>query len=266
MTEKRLSSVDIRNRKNTAPLVCLTAYTTPFARILDTYADMLLVGDSLGMVLYGMESTLSVTLEMMLQHGKAVMRGSKRACVAVDMPFGSYQESKAQAFRNAARVMAETGCQAVKLEGGKEMAATVQYLVERGIPVVGHVGLMPQMVNAYGGYSCRGRTQESRDKVMEDALAIQQAGAFCVVIEGVVEPLAREVTEALDIPVIGIGGSAACDGQILVSEDMAGLFTEFTPRFVKRFGSLAKELDEAAKGYAKEVKERQFPSQEHYFL
>ncbi len=265
MVTKRNSIIDVKKRKAVEPIVCLTAYSTPFAKILDKHVDILLVGDSVGMVLYGMESTLSVTVDMMINHGKAVMRGSSNACVVVDMPFGSYQASKAQAFESSSRIMSETGCQAVKIEGGTEMADTIKFLVQRGVPVMGHVGLMPQMVNAYGGYGCKGKTKESRDKVIEDALAVQNAGAFSVVVEGVVEQLAADVTKELDIPVIGIGGSPKCDGQILVSEDMAGLFTDFKPKFVKRFGNLAKELEEAAKEYSNEVKSRKFPSEENCF-
>lgn len=265
MVTKRTSIVDIKKRKGGEPIVCLTAYTTPFAKILDEYSDILLVGDSLGMVLYGMESTLSVPLDMMINHGQAVVRGSKKSCVVVDMPFGSYQGSCQQAFESASQVIAKTGCQAVKLEGGVEMADTIRFLVERGVPVMGHVGLMPQMVNAYGGYSCKGKTKESRQKVMDDAIAVQNAGAFSVVIEGVVEQLAKDVTDELQIAVIGIGGSPACDGQILVSEDMAGLFTDFKPKFVKRYGNLAGELKNAAEKYNKEVKARKFPAKEHCF-
>ena len=265
MVTKRNSIIDVKKRKAVEPIVCLTAYSTPFAKILDKHVDILLVGDSVGMVLYGMESTLSVTVDMMINHGKAVMRGSSNACVVVDMPFGSYQASKAQAFESSSRIMSETGCQAVKIEGGTEMADTIKFLVQRGVPVMGHVGLMPQMVNAYGGYGCKGKTKESRDKVIEDALAVQNAGAFSVVVEGVVEQLAADVTKELDVPVIGIGGSPKCDGQILVSEDMAGLFTDFKPKFVKRFGNLAKELEEAAKEYSNEVKSRKFPSEENCF-
>ena len=265
MPDRRISIIDIKSRKQQEPIVCLTAYTAPFAKILDNHADLLLVGDSLGMVLHGMDSTLSVTLDMMIMHGQAVMRGSSKACVIVDMPFGSYQQSKEQAFRSASKIMSRTSCQGIKLEGGLEMVDTVSFLVERGIPVMGHVGLMPQMINSYGNYNCKGKTKESRDKVIDDALALQNAGAFSVVIEGVVENLASEVTKALDIPVIGIGGSVDCDGQILVSEDMAGLFTDFKPKFVKRYGNLAGELESAAEKYAKEVRKRKFPAKENCF-
>lgn len=265
MSLKRKSIIDIKARKKGEPLVCLTAYTAPVAKITDNHADILLVGDSMGMVLYGMDSTLPVTLDMMILHGRAVVKASKNACIVVDMPFGSYQESHSQAFANAAKILSETGCQAVKLEGGQEMASTIRFLVDRGIPVMGHVGLMPQMINALGGYGCRGKTEESRNKVLDDAYAVQNAGAFSVVIEGVIEQLASDVTKSLAIPVIGIGGSADCDGQILVSEDMAGLFTDFKPKFVKRYGNLAGELDQAAAKYAKEVKARKFPGKENCF-
>lgn len=265
MANKRVTVKDIRGRKQDTPIVCLTAYTAPFAKTLDEYTDLLLVGDSLGMVLYGMDSTLSVTVDMMIAHGRAVVKSSSHSCVIVDMPFGSYEESPQVAFRNAARIMKETGCQGVKLEGGAEMADTISFLAERGIPVMGHVGLMPQMVNSYGGYGCKGKTKESRKKVINDALAVEEAGAFSVVIEGVVEPLAKEVTGKLKIPVIGIGGSPACDGQILVSEDMAGLFTDFKPKFVKRYGNLGEILDKAVKDYADEVKKRKFPASENCF-
>lgn len=261
----RITAPVIKARKGGEPIVCLTAYTAPFAKILDEHADILLVGDSMGMVIYGMDSTLPVTVDMMLNHGRAVVKGSKKACVVVDMPFASYQQSAAQAFENAAKIMADTGCNAVKLEGGSEMADTIKFLVERGIPVMGHVGLMPQMVNAYGGYGCRGKTPEGRKKVIEDAISVQNAGCFAIVIEGVVESLAREVTEKTNIPVIGIGGSSACDGQVLVSEDMAGLFTDFKPKFVRRYGNLAGELQSAAASYASDVKSRKFPAKENVF-
>ncbi|CAH2605597.1 3-methyl-2-oxobutanoate hydroxymethyltransferase (plasmid) [Rhodovastum atsumiense] len=220
-------------RKGRGPFVCLTAYTTPMARLLDPHVDLLLVGDSLGMVLYGLESTLPVTLEMMIAHGAAVMRGTQRACVVVDMPFGSYQESPQQAFRNAARLLAETGCAAVKLEGGVEMAETIRFLTARGVPVCGHVGLMPQSVNATG-YRVQGRDAAEAGRVTEDARAVAAAGAFAVVIEGTTRPLAAAITRDLPVPTIGIGAAPECDGQILVSDDMLGLFTAFTPRFVKR--------------------------------
>ncbi|PWL19195.1 3-methyl-2-oxobutanoate hydroxymethyltransferase [Falsochrobactrum shanghaiense] len=261
--KKRLSPKAIEAMKGERPIASLTAYTTPIARLLDPHCDLLLVGDSLGMVLYGMDSTLGVTLDMMIAHGQAVMRGAENACVIVDLPFGSYQESKEQAFRNGARIMQETGCDGVKLEGGEEMAETVEFLVRRGIPVFGHVGLMPQQVNTVGGFRTLGRGDEEADRIRRDAQAIANAGAFAVVIEGTVEPLAREITAALAIPTIGIGASAACDGQILVCDDMLGIFEDFTPRFVKRFATLAPQISDAAKTYAQEVKARSFPGPEH---
>jgi 3-methyl-2-oxobutanoate hydroxymethyltransferase len=261
---RRLSVRDFR--KGSMPIVCLTAYTAPMARLLDPHVDMLLVGDSLGMVIYGFETTLPVTLDMMIAHGGAVMRGSERACVIVDMPFGSYQESPEIAYRNAARVMAETGCAAVKLEGGAEMAATIEFLVRRGIPVCGHIGLLPQSVHATGGYQAQGRGDEAERRLMADAKAVEAAGAFVTVIEGTVEPLARAITEAVAIPTIGIGASPACDGQVLVSDDLLGLFTEFRPRFVKRYADLGAEVAKAAAAYAEEVRSRRFPGPEHCFL
>lgn len=262
---KRTTPAMIEAMKGKQPIVSLTAYTTPIARLLDAHCDLLLVGDSLGMVLYGMESTVGVTLEMMIAHGQGVMRGVKNACVIVDLPFGSYQESKEQAFRSAARILKETGCDGVKLEGGEEMAETVSFLTSRGIPVFGHVGLMPQQVNTTGGYRSLGRSDKEADKIRRDARAIGKAGAFAVVIEGTIEPLAREITAALPIPTIGIGASPACDGQILVSDDMLGLFNEFKPRFVKHFAELAPIVSKAAEDYAAEVRARTFPGMEHTF-
>ncbi|WP_456304562.1 3-methyl-2-oxobutanoate hydroxymethyltransferase [Caldovatus aquaticus] len=266
MRARRIGIPEIRSRKGGAPLVCLTAYTTPMARWLDPHVDLLLVGDSLGMVLYGFASTLPVTLEMMIAHGAAVVRGAARACVIVDLPFGSYQESPAQAFRSAARVMAETGASGVKLEGGAEMAATVRFLTERGIPVCGHVGLMPQAVNLAGGFRATGRSEEEAERVRRDARAIAEAGAFAVVLEGVLEPVAAAITREVAVPTIGIGASPACDGQILVTEDLVGLFADFTPRFVKRYADLGPRIAEAAAAYAEEVRRRRFPGPEHCFL
>jgi 3-methyl-2-oxobutanoate hydroxymethyltransferase len=258
---KRLTIGDIIKHKKTEPLVCLTAYTAPFARILDRHADLLLVGDSLGMVLYGMPTTLSVTLDMMIQHWKAVVNSSKRALIVVDMPFASYQESPELAFRNASQIMAQTGCHAIKLEGGQSMEKTVSFLTKRGIPVMGHIGLMPQHVASYGGYRYQGKSAPEAKQIMLDAKAIEEAGAFSVVIEGVPESLAKKVAHTLNIPVIGIGASVACDGQILVSEDMAGLFEEFTPKFVRRYAQLGEQLDLAAKNYAHDVRNRLFPDE-----
>lgn len=235
------------------------------AGLLDPHVDMLLVGDSLGMVVYGFDSTLPVTLDMMIAHGAAVVRGSKSACVVVDLPFASYQESPAQAFRNAARVMAETGCQAVKLEGGAEMAETIAFLVARGIPVVGHVGVTPQSVNVLGGYRALGRDAEVADRIAADARAVAGAGAFAIVVEGVVEPLGARITEEVAVPTIGIGASPRCDGQVLVIDDVLGLFSDFVPKFVKRYDRLGDRVTEAAKAYAAEVKARAFPGPEHCF-
>ena len=251
--------------KGGTPSVWLTAYTTPFAKLMDPHVDALLVGDSLGMVLYGLPSTLGVTLDMMIAHGAAVMRGTTRALVLVDLPFGSYQASPEQAFHSAARVMAETGCGAVKLEGGVEMAPTVRFLAERGIPVCGHVGLMPQSVHTAGGFRAQGKDAAQAAKVAADANAIAEAGAFALVIEGTVEPVARAITESLAIPTIGIGASPACDGQVLVTDDLVGLFGDFTPRFVKRYAELAPTIDQAVAAYAEDVRQRRFPGPEHCF-
>jgi 3-methyl-2-oxobutanoate hydroxymethyltransferase len=263
--QKRFTPADIGALKGVRPIVSLTAYTTPVARIMDAHCDLLLVGDSLGMVLYGLDTTVGVTMEMMIAHGQAVMRGVKRACVIVDLPFGSYQESKEQAFRNAVRLMKETGCDGVKLEGGAEMAETVAFLVSRGVPVFGHIGLMPQQVNTSGGYRSKGHSEAEQEKIRRDAKAIDEAGAFAMVIEGTVEPLAREITSTVSGATIGIGASPACDGQILVSDDMLGLFNEFKPRFVKHFAELANVIDKAVADYAEEVKARIFPGPEHTF-
>jgi 3-methyl-2-oxobutanoate hydroxymethyltransferase len=262
---KRNTVPQIRAMKGGTPIVCLTAYTSLTAVLLDDNVDLLLVGDSLGMVLYGMESTLGVTLEMMIAHGQAVMRGSKKACVIVDMPFATYQESKEQAFRNAARVMKEVGCAGVKLEGGIEMAETIRFLVERGIPVLGHIGLLPQSVNTAGGFRSFGREEKEAAEIVEDAKTVADAGAFATVIEGTVEALARHITEVIPIPTIGIGASPACDGQILVTEDLTGLFSEFKPKFVKRYAELGQGIAEAGKQYAMDVRARRFPGLEHCF-
>ena len=255
----------IRARKNQVPIVALTAYTTPISRLLDPHVDLMLVGDSLGMVVYGMESTLGVTLDMMCAHGKAVVRGASSACVVVDMPFGSYQETPELAYRNAARILAETGCAAVKLEGGQEMAATIDFLTARGIPVMGHVGLLPQSFNSQGGFRTQGRSDDEARRILSDVQAVAEAGAFSIVVEGVVEPLAAEITRAVSVPTIGIGASPACDGQILVTEDLLGLFSEFTPKFVKRFADLGAEVSAAVGAYAEEVRARSFPAPEHCF-
>ncbi|MBR9839101.1 MAG: 3-methyl-2-oxobutanoate hydroxymethyltransferase [Rhodobacteraceae bacterium] len=255
---------DIRARKGGAPLVSLTAYTTPMAQLMDAHCDFVLVGDSVGMVLHGLESTLGVTMEMMILHGRAVKRGLAQAMMVVDMPFGSYEESPEQAFRNAARLMAETGCAAVKLEGGVEMAGTIAFLVKRGIPVMAHVGLTPQSINTLGGYKVQGRGAAG-DRLMADAVAVAEAGAFAVVLEKVPAALADRVTAGIAIPTIGIGASAGCDGQILVVDDMLGLFTAFKPKFVKRYATLGDQAGAAVAAYAEEVRSRRFPAAEHVF-
>jgi len=260
---KRTTAPSIRARKvdgkTEQPIVMLTAYTMRVAQLLDPHCDMLLVGDSLGQVIYGLPSTIPVTMEMMCAHGAAVVRGSWHALVAVDMPFGSYEGSPAQAFEAASRIMKETGCAAVKREGGEAMAPTISFLAERGIPVIGHVGLTPQAVNSLGGYGPRGRNQLEAAKIVSDASAVARAGAFCMVLEGVMEEVATKIAQTVDVPVIGIGASADCDGQVLVTDDMLGLF-ERTPRFVKRYDDLAARITEAASSYAGEVRSRSFPS------
>ena len=261
---RRLTAPAIRQRKGGEPIVMLTAYTARMAQLLDPHCDMLLVGDSLGQVIYGLPSTVPVTLEMMCAHGAAVVRGSWHALVAVDMPFGSYEASPHQAFESAARVMKETGAAAVKLEGGEAMAETVAFLVGRGIPVIGHVGLTPQAVNSLGGYRARGRDEAEAAKILADARAVAKAGCFALVLEGVMEEIAAEATRSVPCPTIGIGASAECDGQVLVTEDMLGLF-ERTPRFVKRFDDLAARIGEAAAAYAADVRSRAFPTEDQVY-
>ena len=261
---KRFTAPDIRARKGGDPIVSLTSYHAHTARLVDKYCDVILVGDSLGMVMHGLETTVPVTLDMMILQGLAVMRGSQRALVVVDMPFGSYEASKEQAFMNAARVMKETGCGAVKMEGGSRMAETIRFLVERGVPVMAHVGLTPQSINTIGSFRAQGRDEEDWAPIEQDALAVANAGAFSVVIEAVAEPLARKITEAVAIPTIGIGASAACDGQILVMEDMLGL-TPRVPKFVKRYGDLGPGIEKAVADYAAEVRSRAFPAAAHVY-
>jgi 3-methyl-2-oxobutanoate hydroxymethyltransferase len=265
---KRLTVPALRRRKvdgvTAEPVVMLTAYTARQAQLLDPHCDLLLVGDSLGQVIYGLPSSVPVTLDMMAAHGGAVVRGSYHAVVIVDMPFGSYEESPQQAFANAARLLKDTGCAGVKLEGGEAMAPTVEFLVKRGIPVIGHVGLTPQAVNVLGGYNARGRSDAEAGKIVSDAVALDQAGAFAVVVEGVVEPIAIDVTKAISCLSIGIGGSAQCDGQVLVTEDMIGMF-ERVPRFVKRYADAANLIGDAAATYAAEVKARTFPGIENTY-
>lgn len=257
---------DIAAAKGGAPLVCLTAYTAPMAALLDDRCDVLLVGDSVGMVVHGLPTTVGVTLDMMILHGKAVMRGSKQAFVVVDMPFGSYEASLEQAFMNASRIMMETGCQAVKIEAGEYAAATVRHLTDRGIPVMAHVGLRPQATNVDGGFKAKGRTDAERSRVIAEAVAADEAGCFAMVIEGVAEDLAAEISRQVTCPTIGIGASAACDGQILVTDDMLGMF-DWTPRFVRRYADLRQTIAAAVDGYAADVRSRAFPgAKETYTL
>jgi 3-methyl-2-oxobutanoate hydroxymethyltransferase len=265
---KRLTIPAIRRRKaggvTAEPIVMLTAYTARQAQLLDAHCDLLLVGDSLGQVIYGLPSSVPVTLDMMAAHGAAVVRGSYHAAVLVDMPFGSYEASPQQAFESAARLLKETGCAGVKLEGGQAMAETVAFLTQRGIPVMGHVGLTPQAVNVLGGYNARGRSEAEAAKIVADAKALDQAGAFAIVVEGVVEPIAIEVTKAVACPTIGIGASAQCDGQVLVTDDMLGMF-ERVPRFVKRYEAIAETISGAVEKYAAEVRARTFPGIEQTY-
>jgi len=258
------SAEDIRARKGEMPIVSLTAYTTPMARLMDAHCDFVLVGDSVGMVLHGLPSTLGVTMEMMILHGQAVARGLQSAMMIIDMPFGSYEESPQQAFRNAARLMAQTNAGAVKLEGGVEMAETIRFLVARGIPVMAHIGLTPQSVNTLGGYKVQGRDEQS-DLVLADARAVADAGAFSVVLEKVPQNLADQITVDIAIPTIGIGASAGCDGQILVVDDLLGFFTAFKAKFVKRYADLGDSAEAAIAAYAAEVRAREFPAAEHVF-
>jgi 3-methyl-2-oxobutanoate hydroxymethyltransferase len=261
---KRLTIPTVRDRKGKEPLVMLTAYTVRMAQLLDPHCDILLVGDSLGQVIYGFPSTLQVTLDMMCAHGAAVVRGSYHSVVVIDMPFGSYEASPEHAFASASRIMAETGAAAVKLEGGQAMAPTIAFLSQRGIPVMAHIGLTPQAVNALGGYRARGRTNAEHDQIIADARAVAEAGAFAIVVEGVIEPLAKSITAEVSCPVIGIGASADCDGQVLVAEDMLGLF-ERTPRFVKRYGDMAAHISAAVESYAAEVRSRAFPTSDQTY-
>jgi 3-methyl-2-oxobutanoate hydroxymethyltransferase len=261
---KRLTAPDIRARKRGEPIVCLTSYHAHTARLVDKYCDVILVGDSLGMVMHGFETTVPVTLEMMILQGHAVMRGSKHALVVIDMPFGSYEQSKEQAFASCARVLKETGCGAIKLEGGRRMAETIAFLVERGVPVMGHVGLTPQSINTIGSFRAQGRDEADWAPIEADAKAVADAGAFSIVIEAVAEPLGRKITEQVDIPTIGIGASPACDGQILVLEDMLGLSPR-VPKFVRRYGDLGPGIEKAISGYASDVRSRAFPGPEHVY-
>ena len=261
---KRLMAPDIAAKKGIEPIVSLTSYHAHTAAIADPYCDFLLVGDSLGMVMHGYETTVPVPLELMIMHGRAVVRGARRALVVVDMPFGTYEESPSVAFRNAARVMKETDCGAVKLEGGRRMAETIRYLVDRGIPVMAHIGLTPQSINVIGGFKAQGREKDQWAELEEDARQVAEAGAFAIVLEAMAEPLAARITQAVAIPTIGIGASATCDGQILVMEDMLGLSPR-VPKFVKEFGNVGAAIEGAIKSYAKEVRARTFPATEHTY-
>ncbi|MBV9236629.1 MAG: 3-methyl-2-oxobutanoate hydroxymethyltransferase [Xanthobacteraceae bacterium] len=263
-SSRRISAPDIRARKGGNPIVSLTSYHAHTAALLDKHCDLILVGDSLGMVMHGLESTIPVTLDMMILQGKAVMRGSSRALVVVDMPFGSYEASREQAFGSAARIMKETGCGAIKLEGGRRMADTIAFLVERGIPVMAHVGLTPQSINALGGFRTQGRDPSDWEPIEQDARAVAQAGAFAVVLEAIAEPLAAKITRDIPIPTIGIGASAACDGQVLVLEDMLGLSPR-VPKFVKRYSDLGPAIDRAVAAYAAEVRARSFPAADNVY-
>ncbi|MBY0563298.1 MAG: 3-methyl-2-oxobutanoate hydroxymethyltransferase [Hyphomonadaceae bacterium] len=256
---RRITAPDIRARKGGEPIVCLTAYTAPVAQILDPHCDLLLVGDSVGMVVHGLPNTVGVTLDMMILHGQAVMRGAQQAMVVVDMPFGSYEASPEQAFGNATRVLKETGAQAIKVESGPSIASTIAFLVARGIPVMGHVGLRPQAVNVDGKFRAKGRDAEERKRVLAEAQVADDAGAFAIVVEGVDESLAPEITAAVKAPTIGIGASAQCDGQILVTDDLLGLF-EWTPKFVRRYANLKAAIGQAAADYAADVRARRFPA------
>lgn len=268
MTEgrpKRMTVPRLRAAKGGEALVCLTAYTAPMARLLDPLVDLLLVGDSVGMVIYGMPDTVGVDLETMIRHGRAVARVARHALVVVDLPFGSYEASPEQAFRSAARILAETGAVAVKLEGGQAMAGTVAFLSARGVPVIGHVGMTPQAINMLGGYGARGRSPEEARSIVADAHAIAEAGAVAIVLEGTVEAVAEEISESVAVPIIGIGASARCDGQILVTDDLLGLFTDFTPPFVRRYAELAEAMRGAVTAYAEDVRARRFPGVEHVY-
>ena len=269
---RRKTAPEIRARKGGEPIVMLTSYHAHTAALVDRHCDVILVGDSLGNVMHGFETTVPVTLEMMILQGRAVMRGSSQALVVVDMPFGSYEASKEQAFHSAVRIMKETQCGAVKLEGGVRMAETIAFLSQRGIPVMAHIGLTPQSINAIGSFKSQGRDEAARldrgdngsGAIQDDARAVEQAGAFSIVIEAVAEPLARRVTGIVSVPTIGIGASSACDGQVLVLEDMLGLSPR-TPKFVRRYGDLGPAIEAAIEGYAKDVRSRAFPGPEHVY-
>lgn len=262
---QRITAPDIARRKGQTPIVCLTAYTAPMAEILDAHCDVLLVGDSVGMVVHGLPNTVGVTLEMMILHGQAVMRGARRALVVIDMPFGSYEGAPEAAYANATRIMKETGAGAVKVEAGETVAETVRYMVQRGIPVMGHVGLRPQAVMVDGPFRAKGKCPTERSRILEGARCAAEAGAFALVVEGVAEPLAREITAMIPVPTIGIGASAGCDGQILVTDDMLGMF-DWTPKFVRRYARLRPDITLAIKTYAADVRARTFPGRSEVYF
>src|SRR5690625_1904416 len=264
-TQKRRTVPELMSFKGQQKIVALTAYTAPFARILDAHLDMILVGDSTAMVGYAMRDTLSITIEQMAAHGAAVVRSTSQPCIVIDMPFGSFQESAQQAFRQAAYLLAHSGAAAVKIEGGAALAPTTKFLVERGIPVLAHVGLMPQYVNTMGGFKAQGLNEEAANLIERDALAHQEAGAFAVVVEGVAEPLGRRLTQRLSIPTIGIGASPDCDGQILVTEDILGLSGPRIPRFAQQFADVGALIDQAVQQYANDVRAGSFPTLDHCF-
>jgi len=261
---KRITAPDIAKRKGGVPIVVLTSYHAQSASLIDPHVDILMVGDSLGMVMYGLETTVPVPLDLMIAHAKAVVRASERALVVVDMPFGSYEESPAVAFRSAARILKETGCGAVKLEGGVQMAETIEYLTARGVPVMAHIGMTPQAVNQLGGFAARGRRRAEWARFEDDARAVAEAGAFAMVIEAIAERLAARITRAVSVPTIGIGASAECDGQVLVLEDMLGLSPR-VPKFVKEYAQLRFAVEDAVRAYSADVRERSFPSGEHTY-
>jgi 3-methyl-2-oxobutanoate hydroxymethyltransferase len=262
---KRITPTEIRSQKGKEPVVCLSAYTTAMAKALDDHVDLILVGDSLGMVLYGYDNTLKVTVDMMVLHGSAVVSATKHACVVVDLPFGSYQESREIAYRNSARILAETGCSAVKLEGGREMAETVIYLVQRGVPVMGHIGLTPQHINTIGGFRVQGRTASDAERLKADAIAMSEAGAFAIVAEAMPMETGAAIAESVTAPIIGIGAGESCDGQILIAHDIFGLSGSFKPRFAKQYTDLGAQMAAAAKDFSEEVRSRRFPSPEYNY-
>lgn len=262
---KRNNIIDIKNKKGKEPITCISAYTYPIAQIIDEFCDIILVGDSLGMTIYGMKNTLDVSVEMMMNHGKAVTNATKNALIIVDIPFGSYEKSKEQAFENAAKIISQTGCDAVKIEMSEDLVETISFLNNRGIPTVAHVGLTPQHVNRLGGFKIQGRDKKSANQILDLAIACQEAGAFLLVIEGVIEKVASQVTKELEIPVIGIGASIDCDGQVLVIDDIIGIKQEYSPKFVKNYANLSNEIRRCASEFSNEVKSKKFPKSEHCF-